>query len=312
LTDRNVTTEEMSAEGEAAPLSELMLTIDVTDTLRRNPQLADTSDPLGGLRDLYARLGIAAPDAALIQGIDAYRSGRFGYSAPARGLGPLLARLYVVRRRWLAGALAITLILAIGLVGYFVVYQPYRDAQIRQAQIELSQQIPAKIDALYRTIFEETKVQQAANDAAGLRQAGLAAAEKGDRAGAESALTELIAIRDTLREDFRLGIVDRPGAKWGFWTFPEDNSDATNYYVVVEARDADGKLLTVPVRNQPTGRLDSVTQWGVRVPEEVYRAVEADKADDGVIEHNLVGIKQFGFLEPNYLITVLGGALTRW
>jgi hypothetical protein len=52
--------------------------------------------------------------------------------------------------------------------------------------------------------------------------------------------------------------------------------------------------------------------WAIRVPEEVYRAVEADKGDDGVIQHNLVGVKEFGFLQPDYLVTVMGGALTRW
>jgi hypothetical protein len=44
----------------------------------------------------------------------------------------------------------------------------------------------------------------------------------------------------------------------------------------------------------------------------VYRAVEADKRDDGIIQRNVAGIKQFGFLEPDYLVQVLGGAVTRW
>jgi hypothetical protein len=307
-----VTTDDMGERAETAPLGELMLAIDVTDTLRRRPELADKPDPVAALKDIYAALGIGASATALADGIAAYRSGRFVYAPPTRGLGAMLARLYVVRRHWLAGALSIGLMLAIALGGYFLVYRPYRDAQIEAAKVELAQTIPTQIDAAYQAIFEETKVQQAANDAAVLRDKGKAAAAKGDRSGAESALTELIAIRDTLREDFRLGIVDKPSVKWGFWTFPEDNSDATNYYLVVEARDSGGKILSVPVRNEPNGRIETVTMWGVRVPEEVYRAVEADKNDDGVIEHNLVGVKQYGFLEPAYLIAVLGGALTRW
>jgi hypothetical protein len=48
------------------------------------------------------------------------------------------------------------------------------------------------------------------------------------------------------------------------------------------------------------------------VPETVYRAVEADKKDDGIIQRNIMGIKDFGYLEPSYLVDVLGGAVTRW
>ena len=35
-------------------------------------------------------------------------------------------------------------------------------------------------------------------------------------------------------------------------------------------------------------------------------------SDDGVIEHNLVAIKDFGFLQPDYVLPVLGGEVTRW
>ena len=50
----------------------------------------------------------------------------------------------------------------------------------------------------------------------------------------------------------------------------------------------------------------------MRVPEEVYRAVEADKQDDGIIQRNVVGLKQYGFLDVDYPVPVLGGAVTRW
>jgi len=52
--------------------------------------------------------------------------------------------------------------------------------------------------------------------------------------------------------------------------------------------------------------------WGVRVPESVYRSVETDKRDDGIIQRNIVGIKQYGFLDVDYTVPVLGGAVTRW
>jgi hypothetical protein len=82
--------------------------------------------------------------------------------------------------------------------------------------------------------------------------------------------------------------------------------------VVVEAVDSGGKTLSLPVTNEDTGRTETVNRWGVRVPEAVYDAVIADKADNGVIEHNLVGIKQDGFTDVDYTVPVLGGTLTQW
>jgi hypothetical protein len=304
-------TDEMDARGDTAPLGDLMLTMDVTDTLRHSPAVAEAPDAVDQLRRLYAQLGVDAPDTILSDGIAAHRDERFAYAPRAAGWRLALARLYVARRRWLPGALAVALLLLVVLIGYFVVFRPYQEAQVEKARVELGETMPAAIDALYQSIFEETKVTAAADRAADLRAKGKAAAQKGDRAGAEAAVADLTTIRDTLQAEYRLTIVDRPNVKWGFWTFPQNNSEETNYYLVVEPRANGGTVLTLPVLGAG-GRTDSVKLWAVRVPEDVYRAVEADKADDGTIEQNLVGIKEYGFLQPDYLVTVLGGALTRW
>lgn len=298
-----------AAQSEAAPLNDIMLTMDVADTVRHDPSLADD---IPRLIAVYARQGMALSESVAIDGIAAYRQKRFAYVPAKASLGVTLARLYVWRRHWLPPAVAVGLMFLIGFGGYFLVYRPYRDSQVEQARIELAQTLPSEMDALFETIHEETKVQQAEIDAGEARDRGKAAAAKGDRDGAEAALDELTQIRDTIRLDYQLTIVDKPGVKWGFWTFPADNSDETNYYLVVEALDPTGKALELPIRNEQTGKTETVSMWGVRVPEELYRAVEADKNDDGVIQHALIGIKDFGFLEPDYTVQVLGGAVTRW
>ena len=48
------------------------------------------------------------------------------------------------------------------------------------------------------------------------------------------------------------------------------------------------------------------------VIEKLCEAVEDDKADDGIIENGLIAVKEFGFLDPGYLIETLGGQVTRW
>ena len=296
-----------------AALSDELLTMDVADTVRRTRELAAGPKPLAErLRAIYRQQGLDVPDTVLADGIAAADDNRFAYAAPARGLGVMLAKLYIARRTWRPAAVAIGLILIFGLGGYYFAYRPLRLAQIEQARVDLAETLPAQMDALYYAIFEITKVQQASNDAADIRDRGKIAAKAGDRPGAEAAVAQLTAIRDTLQQEYQLRIVDRPDSKWGFWTFPRVNSDATNYYLVVEAIGANGSPESLPIRSEDSGRAETVTTWGLRVPEDVYRTIEADKADDGTIQHTLVGIKELGFVDPDYLIQVLGGTVTRW
>jgi hypothetical protein len=168
------------------------------------------------------------------------------------------------------------------------------------------------MDAVYQTIFEETKVQQAVVQAEDWRTRGKAFAAEGNRPQAEAALSHLTALRDQLRQQYTLRVVNRPGVQSGIWTIPQVNTAATNYYVIVEAIDPDGKTLSLPILNEENGETETVNLWGVRVPEAVYRAVAADKSDDGIIQANEVGRKSDGFLEVEYLMPTLGGAITRW
>lgn len=301
----------MGGIGESAPLSEAMLTMDVVDTLKASPALAEAVDAAAQLRALYARLGIRLDDETATEGLAAYRADAFAHVA-RRGVAGAFARLYVARRRWAPAVIAAVVLIVLGFGGYFLLYQPYQENSAAQALVELRTAVPAQLDELYQAIFDETKVQQASVQAAALRDQGKAAALKGDRDAAEAALAALVQIRDTLSAGYSLHIVDRPDVKWGFWSIPEDYSAATDYYLVVEARDAAGNPVAVPITDAASGRSDRVLMWALHVPEDVYRDVEADKADDNRIEHDLVGIKDVGFLEPDYTVDVLGDALTRW
>jgi hypothetical protein len=308
------------ADASKAPLDDLMLAMDVVDTLRHRQDLvvreldseSREKDLVEKLREIYHGQGIEVPDSVLKEGVAALSESRFAYTPPKPGLGTSLARLYVARKRWGPAAMALGLLLVLGLGGYFLAYRPYQQGQIESARLELSERLPAQMDALYDTIFNETKVQQAANQAAAMRDRGKAAAAEGNRTGAEQAIAQLTALRDQLRLEYNLRIVGRSGVQSGFWTFPEINTEATNYYVVVEAIDPEGKALSLPILNEENQETETVPMWGVRVPESVYRSVEADKRDDGIIQRNIVGIKQYGFLAVDYTVPVLGGTVTRW
>ena len=304
----------------AAPLDEVMLAMDVVDTLRHRQDLAvrelgtDAKERqlIDKLRDIYHQQGIEVPDHILKEGVAALQESRFVYDPPPPGFGTSLARLYVSRKKWgkpVGAALIALLVLG---VGYFGVWQPYQNGVAEAARIELAEGLPAQMDALYQTIFEETKVQQAVIDAEALRTRGKTYAAEGNREAAEKAVADLTALRDQLRQDYSLRVVNRSGMQSGFWTIPDVNTDATNYYIVVEALDGDGQVLSLPILNEEDGGTDVVDAWGLRVPESVYDAVAADKQDDGIIQINQVGRKTFGFLDVEYNLPVLGGAVTQW
>lgn len=297
-----------------------MLAMDVVDTLRHRQDLvqrelsgeAREAQLIDKLRQIYHDQGIEVADTILREGVAALAESRFVYTPPRPGLKKSLALFYVGRKKWGPAVLAVALMLLIGLGGYFLAYKPFQAGQIEAARIELAEQMPAEMDALYQSIFTDTKVQQAAIEAEEIRTRGKAAAAEGDRAGAVRAIESLTALRDQLRQEYSLRIVNREGVKSGFWTFPEINTEATNYYIVVEALDPEGKAQSLPILNEESGQTETVSIWGVRVPEAVYRSVEADKRDDGIIQRNIIGLKQFGYLDVAYAVPVLGGAVTRW
>ena len=103
-----------AASGERRSLSDIMLAMDVVDTLRHRRVLVEkelNSDErqqklLDRLREIYASQGIEVSDEVLQAGVDALREERFSYQPPTLTPAVRLARIYVRRDRWGKWALA--------------------------------------------------------------------------------------------------------------------------------------------------------------------------------------------------------------
>ena len=97
-----------TANGSGQPLDEVMLAMDVVDTLRRRERLVarelGDDDRRSGLRDrlrdIYASQGIDVPDHIIDEGVKALAEDRFVFAPPEAGFGVRLARIYVGRARW--------------------------------------------------------------------------------------------------------------------------------------------------------------------------------------------------------------------
>jgi hypothetical protein len=306
---------------ERPPLDELMLAMDVVDTLRHRERLierelsADERDRqmIVRLREIYAGQGIEVSDDVLEQGVRALNEDRFTYTPPAPGFGVSLARIYVSRRRW-----GVPLALVVGIVAVVMLAYEVLVGGPERAAIAA---LPAQLEAAYGAVIEAADGANAGAAEAGtdveadartLLNDGELALARDDYAGARTAIAGLDGLSATLLEEYELRVVSRPGELSGVWRVPDANPAAQNYYLIVEAIDPDGDRLTLPIVNEEDGRTYRVSRWGVRVDEATFRAVASDKQDDGIIQDAVVAVKRRGTMTPDYRDGALSGAITSW
>lgn len=303
-----------------APLDELMMAMDVVDTLRHDERIAlkelgsDERDAamIQRLREIYTSQGIEVSDRILREGVENLKQNRFVYSPPAVGFQRLLALIYVTRMRW-AKAIAILLLLAVAavLAWRFLVVAP-REQAAEALRIELTQTLPTQIAETVRRIGEVAEEAAAREQAATLATGGQAALAANDAAAARKALADLKALEARLLQVYDIRIVSRPGTPTGVTRIPEANTSARNYYLVVEAVAPDGSVLPQNVTSEEDGARKTVTIWGQRVPQSTFDAVRRDKEEDGIVSNPVLGVKARGRLQPEWRAQVETGAITQW
>ncbi|MCA0319111.1 MAG: DUF6384 family protein [Proteobacteria bacterium] len=301
-----------AAEKPPAQLDDIMLAMDVVDTLRHDQKITERElaegdreeDLIERLRTIYRNQGIAVPDEILRQGVKALREERFVYKPPADSFSMKLARLYVTRGRW--GKWALAAVAAVGIGIGTLSYQGYA------ARTELTQTIPAAIERIAADINRDATVDAVRQRVAALVTDGQTAARDGKAEAARAAVADLERLRDDVRSEYDVRIVSRPGESTGVWRRPRRNPNAMNYYLIVEAIGRDGRALSRAITSEEDSATRVVTKWGIRVPESLYRQVEADKRDDGIVQNNILGRKARGQLEPTWREALPGGAITSW
>jgi hypothetical protein len=297
---------------EQAPLDELMLAMDVVDTLRHQELVlareleADDRDAqlLVRLREIYAAQGIEVTDEVLEQGVRALREERFAYRGPEPSFGRTLATLYVTRARWgkpVVGGVALLAVAALA-------FQLFVRGPEQQAIADM----PADLQGAYQGIVISTQNPVALDEARGLLAAGEAAVATRNYTAAGAAVANLRELGDRLQQQYEIRIVSRPGERSGVWRYPEDNNAAQNFYVIVEAVGPGGEEVVLPIVSEETGRTERVAKWGLRVDESTFNRVAADQRDDGIIQGNVAGVKRRGELDPAYNVATTGAAITEW
>ncbi len=300
-------------------LDEVMMAMDVVDTLRHNEGVAlreleqDGRDEVlkERLRAIYEGQGLAVSDEILDEGIRALKESRFVYTPTGSGFRRWLAGLWI--RRSTVGKGLAAMLVALGAWTGWGIYQDVRTEQAAEtARIELTRTLPQKLKTAGDAAAAEARTSDARDRVAELRADGQTALARSDAAAAQVAVSGLERLRVQLVQSYMLRIVSRPGEQSGIYRIPDVNGSARNYYVIVEAVTPDGKLLSLPVTSEEDGKTATVSKWGIRVPQQTYDAVRRDKQDDGILQNNVVGEKPRGALKPVYGMAVMNGAITQW
>jgi hypothetical protein len=128
---------------EKIELNEVMLAMDVVDTLRHQQSLVDrelgTDDHdqalIAKVRKIYADQGLEVSDEVIASGVKALRDERFTYTPPQKSFQLTLAHLYVNRGRWAKrGAVLVAALLAVYLVYQFFVVAPQKRSRQKAVQ----------------------------------------------------------------------------------------------------------------------------------------------------------------------------------
>lgn len=302
-------------------LDDVLLAMDVVDTLRHREQLVLSELDAGAreaallerLKDIYAAQGIDVPERILKEGVKALEEKRFLYEPPKPSLGVSLAKLYITRDRWLA-PVTFALVAVFALVGAYQigVVAPAKANEAR-AQIELSETLPAELTRLHAEIGAIAIEDGAALQADALLAAGRKAVAAGDAKAARAAVDDLKTLQGDLTAIYQVRVVYGPGEEYtGVFRIPDDVPGARNHYLIVEAVDPAGRLVEVPVTSEEDRRSDRVSRWGQRVSEDVFNGVAADKGDDQIIQNAVIGQKAAGYLSPQYTVETPGGAILEW
>lgn len=103
----------------AVPLDEVMLAMDVVDTLRHQRALVEAELDgeqrerrlIARVQSVYESQGMEVPEGVIAEGVKALAEDRFTYDPPERGFAVRLAEIYVERGKW---ALRLLILVAIG------------------------------------------------------------------------------------------------------------------------------------------------------------------------------------------------------
>lgn len=295
-----------------APLGDLMAAMDVVDTLRHQQGIAERELDgegrkqrlLARLRDLYDAQGIDVSDQVLQEGIEALEQERFQYKPVSPSWQTKLAHIWVSRSRW-GKPIGFLSIVAIIFLAYYIFAEVLPEHRL---QANLPKQLDSVLDDIKGSSKKPELIEQAEQSAIIAKRA----ITQEDYTSAKTALADMSSVAKLLNTAYTIRVISKANESSGVWRVPPNNPQGRNYYLIVEAIDANGKALEIDILNEENNKRIASKQWGLRVNEDTFYKIAADKKDDGIIQRNVVGKKTLGYLKPEFSIPTTGATITKW
>lgn len=302
----------MTKETQKAPLEDLMAAMDVVDTLRHDQSI--TERELGGeerrerllkrLRTLYAAQGIEVPEHVLEEGIDALEQERFKYQTVKPSWRTKLAHVWVSRGRW-GKPLGFLAIVAIAFYGYYFMSDVLPERKLKA-------NLPNQVNSIFSNIVATSKNSEVVDQAKLSSVNAYRAIDEENFDEAQAIVANMQLVKTQLSLEYSIRVISRPNQNSGIWRNPPNNPNGKNYYLIVEAIDKSNRVIELSILNQESNKVVRKKAWGLRVSEESFFEIAADKRDDGIIQGNKVGVKKAGFLKPVFSIPTTGATITEW
>ncbi|WOR16344.1 DUF6384 family protein [Hyphomonas sp. FCG-A18] len=303
------------------PLDEVLVAMDVVDTLRHRDQAllkeldrtGRKADLIKRLREIYEAQGIEVPDHVIEQGVKALEEQRFRYIPPKDSFSVRLAKIYVSRSRWWKPVVGGIAAIGVALSVYQFGYVGPQNARAEATQIALTETLPRELAEARQAALEVSEDADADRMAESLYQTGLEAVQGGRVTNARQAVEGLEQLETDLSAVYDVRVVYGPNEpRSGVFRLNDAAAQVTNYYLIVEAVSPGGELVTVPITSEEDRTTKRVTRWGQRVSEAAFDEIAADKQDDLIIQNAVIGQKARGQLSPEFRVTTPGGAILEW
>lgn len=301
-------------------MHDMLRIMDVASTLRRGRETAeaqlDVATAKERLRERLLATAAAAGEAVTPAEVDAaierYFATQHTYADPPPSWRRFLAHLWVLRLGCLTLLILFAIVVggSIWLVGTIAgkspgtstsrtavestappVNPPPRQPPAPQPEAGLAaawtafQQVAAAAAKLAADDDARARVQSAS----AVGEAAHAASDLGRLQQARQRIDELVT---RLEEEYTVTVVDRPGERSGIDRYFDGK--LSGYYLIVEAKTADGRALSRRITSGETKRASNVTKWGEQIPEAVWQRIVADKKADGVVDEALFARKERG------------------
>jgi len=292
---------------EKLSLEELTRILDVAAALRKEQAVVEhqlnLDEVKAKLRERLLEAARVSGDTVTAEQVDAavrqYYEQLHEFAEPPRGWRTAAAHAWVRRGPILATA-AVVLAAVLSVWGLFSAGMlPGETRDLKLATQQYSQ-LDETVKAIESITGDPATLEQA--------RAALATAEgylqQRDGASIEALSSEMEALARVLAAEYSVGIVSEPGQRSGQQRDYTDDQGTrvSGYYVIVEARDARGKPVAVPILNRETGQVELVSRWGEQVPQEVFERLAADKQSDGVLDETGFAVKHRGQRELEMLM----------